>query len=58
MPMDEKSTQVKDDGREVRDNTFSTKGASNKTLNFLRMFARTYQSQPSALVTEDVACMN
>lgn len=57
MPMDDKSTQVKDDGRKVKEITF-TKGASSKTLNFLKMFARTYQAQSSIVTTENVTCMN
>lgn len=54
--MDEKSTQVKDGGRSEEKSI--TKGASSKTLNFLKMFARTYQAQSSSVVTESVTCMN
>jgi len=54
--MDERSTQAKDDGRREERNI--TKGASSKTLNFLKMFARTYQTQSSPIVTESVTCMN
>lgn len=55
--MEGKSTQVKSGDNNEKKNLY-TKGASAKTLNLLRMFARSYQSGTSLSVAQGVACLN
>jgi len=55
--MDGKSTQVQRDEKMLRKEC-SGKGVSSKTLNYLRMFARTYNAESSLPVVSDATCMN
>lgn len=55
--MEGKSTQVKSDDRNKKKCLY-TKGASAKTLNLLKMFARSYQSETSLSVAQGAACLN
>lgn len=55
--MDGKSTQVRS-GEKLSRKEGSGKGVSTRTLNYLRMFARTYDAESSLLVVSNATCMN
>jgi len=55
--MDEKSTRVQSEEK-VSNVIANTKGVSSKTLNFLKMFARTYNADSCVSINKGIACLN
>lgn len=55
--MDEKSTFVKSDVKEEV-NPISIKGVSGKTIDFLKLFARSYRPETSLNVNQSIISLN
>ncbi|MDL2214780.1 hypothetical protein LJC00_01160 [Dysgonomonas sp. OttesenSCG-928-M03] len=55
--MNEKFTQVQSGEKLEKDKT-PVKGASSKTLSFLKMFARSYSAESSLSVATNTICVN
>ncbi len=55
--MNEKYTQVQSGEKLEKDKT-PMRGASSKTLSFLKMFARSYHAESSLSVATNATCVN